>query len=88
MQPFEIKLSYEGRHWLTVPFELGHDEIGSTRRVSARWVITRTRPDRRGVAAPSIPSRNFSHLPLPFSGEVPRVVSPRAVEQVAKIPAC
>lgn len=31
MQPFEIKLSYVGRHWLTVPFELGHDEIGSTK---------------------------------------------------------
>lgn len=31
MQPFEIKLSYEGRHRLTVPFELGHDEIGSTK---------------------------------------------------------
>jgi hypothetical protein len=31
MQPFEIKLSYEGRNWLTVPFELGHEEIGSTK---------------------------------------------------------
>lgn len=31
MQPFEIRLSYERRHWLTVPFELGHDEIGSTK---------------------------------------------------------
>jgi hypothetical protein len=30
MQPFEIRLSYRSRHWLTVPFELGHDEIGST----------------------------------------------------------
>lgn len=30
MQPFKIRLLYVGRHWLTVPFELGHDEIGST----------------------------------------------------------
>jgi hypothetical protein len=30
MQPFEILLAYQGRHWLTVEFELGHDEVGST----------------------------------------------------------
>jgi Nucleotidyl transferase AbiEii toxin, Type IV TA system len=30
MQPFEIRLGYLGRHWLTVEFELGHDEVGST----------------------------------------------------------
>lgn len=30
-QPFAIKLSFMGRHWLTVTFELGRDEIGSTR---------------------------------------------------------
>ena len=30
MQPFEIKLSYMGKSWLTVPFEIGHDEIGDT----------------------------------------------------------
>ena len=28
MQPFEVKLSYHGRPWLTVPFEVGHNEIG------------------------------------------------------------
>jgi hypothetical protein len=32
MQPFVIRLAYTGRHWLTVRFELGHDEIGSTER--------------------------------------------------------
>lgn len=36
MQPFEIRLSYRSRHWLTVPFELGHDEIGSTSRHDER----------------------------------------------------
>jgi len=30
MQPFEIKLSYNGKSWVTVPFEVGHDEIGDT----------------------------------------------------------
>lgn len=31
MQPFSIRLAFRGRHWLTVAFELGHDEIGSTK---------------------------------------------------------
>jgi hypothetical protein len=30
MQPFEIKLAYRGKSWLTVPLEIGHDEIGDT----------------------------------------------------------
>lgn len=30
MQPFALRLAFKGRHWLTVPFEPGHDEIGST----------------------------------------------------------
>jgi len=30
MQPFEIKLTYKGKSWLTVPLEIGHDEIGDT----------------------------------------------------------
>ena len=36
MQPFKIRLRYLGRHWLTVPFELGHDEIGSTKQHELR----------------------------------------------------
>jgi phosphoribosylformylglycinamidine (FGAM) synthase PurS component len=28
MQPFEIKLSYNAKSWLTVQLEVGHDEIG------------------------------------------------------------
>lgn len=28
MQPFEVKLDYKGKPWCTVPFELGHNEIG------------------------------------------------------------
>ena len=36
MQPFEIRLAYRSRHWLTVPFELGRDEIGSTSHAELR----------------------------------------------------
>lgn len=28
MQPFEVKLAYNGKSWLTVPLEVGHNEIG------------------------------------------------------------
>lgn len=30
MLPFDIKVSYQGRSWLTVRLEVGHDEIGDT----------------------------------------------------------
>jgi hypothetical protein len=30
MRPFLIRLSYRGRFWFNVPFELGRDEVGST----------------------------------------------------------
>ena len=30
MQPFEVKLSFNGQSYVTVPLELGHDEVGST----------------------------------------------------------
>jgi Nucleotidyl transferase AbiEii toxin, Type IV TA system len=36
MQPFLIRLAYRGRHWLSVTFELGRDEIGSTQNHDAR----------------------------------------------------
>lgn len=36
MQPFSIRLAYQGRQWLTVKFELGHDEIGSTENPDER----------------------------------------------------
>lgn len=28
MQPFDIKLSYNDKSWMTVPLEVGHNEIG------------------------------------------------------------
>jgi len=30
MRPFEIKLDYKEKSWVTVPLEIGHDEIGDT----------------------------------------------------------
>jgi hypothetical protein len=30
MKPFDIKLEYNGKPWITVPLEIGHDEIGDT----------------------------------------------------------
>ena len=36
MRPFLIRLSYKGRSWFNITFELGHDEIGSTRQFEER----------------------------------------------------
>ena len=36
MLPFDLRLAYQSRHWLTVPFELGHDEIDSTAHYEMR----------------------------------------------------
>ena len=33
MQPFDVKLSYLGKSWLTVSLEIGHDEIGDADEV-------------------------------------------------------
>ncbi|QOY60898.1 nucleotidyl transferase AbiEii/AbiGii toxin family protein [Thermophilibacter immobilis] len=30
MQPFDVKLAYNGKSWVTVPLEIGHDEIGDS----------------------------------------------------------
>lgn len=36
MQPFDIRVAYLTRHWLTVRFELGRDEVGSTAEAETR----------------------------------------------------
>lgn len=36
MVPYRIALSYQSRHWLSVTFELGHDEVGSTSHYERR----------------------------------------------------
>lgn len=38
MQPLEIKLSYKEKPWVTVPLEVGHDEIGDADEVE--WDIS------------------------------------------------
>jgi len=38
MKPYEIKLDYMGRSWLTVMLELGHDEIGDSE--SPDWHVS------------------------------------------------
>ena len=38
MQPFQVKLDYNGKPWLTVPLEVGHDEIGDADE--PEWVIS------------------------------------------------
>lgn len=30
MRPFDVKLSYNSKSWVTVPLEVGHDEVGDT----------------------------------------------------------
>ena len=36
MQPFDVRLSYLGKPWCTVPLEVGHDEIGDAD--AADWI--------------------------------------------------
>lgn len=36
MRPFDVKLSYNGKPWCTVPLEVGHNEIGDAE--AADWV--------------------------------------------------
>lgn len=36
MKPYDIRLAYEGRHWLKVRFELGRDEVDSTEHYEMR----------------------------------------------------
>lgn len=36
MQPFEVKFSYNGKSWVTVPLEVGHNEIGDAEEPDMR----------------------------------------------------
>lgn len=72
MRPFNLALSYEGRHWLTIVFELGVDEVGST-----------SAPDR--LLAPDI-LRLFSELGLPKPAGVEVIAVAHQIAQ--KLHAC
>jgi len=63
MRPFAIRLAYRDRHWLTVPFELGHDEIGSTTHAELRLAADIVELFRRlGLEAPGpIPVMALDH---------------------------
>lgn len=51
MRPSDIRLAYKGRHWLTVRFELGHNEIGSSERPEYRITARRSHPWAPSVVA-------------------------------------
>jgi hypothetical protein len=62
MQPFEIKLEYNGKSWVTVPLEIGHDEIGDTAvpdyRISPDIIVLF---EKLGFAAP----KPIALMPIP-----------------------
>jgi len=72
MVPFELKLDYHNRSWLTVRFELSHDEIGSTAVATSR-------------IAPDIVEL-FATLGLPEPAPVPLLIVEHQIAQ--KLHAC
>lgn len=63
MQPFEVKLSYRGKSWCTVDFELGHNEIDDAsdpeKRISDELVGLFT---ELGLSAPApVPVMRIDH---------------------------
>lgn len=67
MKPFDVKLSYNGKPWCTVPLEVGHNEIGDADE--ADWV--------RLTDVGSI----FEQLGFPVPGKVPLMSLPHQVAQ-------
>lgn len=57
MQPFEVKLSFNGKSWLTVPLEVGFDEIGDA--------------DEPELFIPGYLTEIFSEIGLPTPGPIP-----------------
>lgn len=72
MQPFDIKLAYRNRHWRTVRFELGRDEVGST--------------TTRGARLAENTVKMFEYLALPEPKELPLLVAEHQAAQ--KLHAC
>lgn len=67
MQPFDVKLEYEGRPWCTVPFELGHNEIGDAEQPEF-------------ALAPGI-TKLFTEVGLPAPAPVPVMAADHQVAQ-------
>jgi hypothetical protein len=72
MRPFRIALAYKGSTWITIDFELGCDEVGST-----------SEPDRR--IAPDI-VEIFEAVGLPRSAPIPLLPVDHQIAQ--KLHAC
>lgn len=72
MKPFRIRLAYEGSHWLTVEFELGRDEVGSTEHADMRM--------------PEDLSELFETLGLPAPAPLPVIAVEHQIAQ--KLHAC
>ncbi len=72
MTPYEIKLAYRSRAWLTVRFELGRDEVGSTLVAEPRMA-----QDIAGI---------FSALGLPQPEPIPLLAVEHQIAQ--KLHAC
>ncbi|WP_411699016.1 nucleotidyl transferase AbiEii/AbiGii toxin family protein [Conyzicola sp.] len=67
MQPFDVKLDFEGRAWCTVPFELGHNEIGDA-------------DTPEFALAPSV-SDMFTEVGLPAPAPVPVMAADHQIAQ-------
>lgn len=67
MRPFDVKLSYLGKPWCTVPLEVGFDEIGDAD--SADWT------DQADIAGA------FEELGFPAPGRVPLMTVPYQIAQ-------
>lgn len=57
MRPFDIKLSYNGKSWMTLPLEVGHNEIGNA--------------DEPDMVLPSEAAEILFELGFPKPGPIP-----------------
>lgn len=67
MRPFEVKLSYLGKSWLTLPLEVGHNEIGDA-----------DNPERLYSEEGA---KLFEELGLPNPGRIPLMELPHQIAQ-------
>ncbi|MFD2078555.1 Nucleotidyl transferase AbiEii toxin, Type IV TA system [Actinopolymorpha cephalotaxi] len=72
MQPYDLKVAYQGRSWMTVRLEVGHDEIGDTDNPDLRLA-----PDLANV---------FAEIGLPEPAPIPVLSVDHQIAQ--KLHAC
>ena len=61
MRPFDVKLSYNGKPWCTVPLEVGHNEIGDADAID--WVRLTDAETRIGARNVPILSKDLENSP-------------------------